>query len=143
MKHTHTLAVGAYIIDNEQLLLLFRNSPPYVWAPPGGRLLEEEDPVLGLQREIDEECGIAIKPLFATNMWYGIHKGENTVAVFFLCSRTDNKEIKLSEEHTMGKWFNISELRERFKTDNDVFGYWNDYERIFIMHDLVSHFVFR
>ncbi|NGX30663.1 MAG: RNA pyrophosphohydrolase [Chlamydiae bacterium] len=57
MKSTN-LAVVAILVHQDKCLFLKRHNPPLNWCPPAGRLLEGEDPALGLLREIFEETGL-------------------------------------------------------------------------------------
>ncbi|HDG68130.1 MAG TPA: NUDIX hydrolase, partial [candidate division Zixibacteria bacterium] len=62
LNYTHRVAVGVYVFDGEgRLLLLKRRNPPLVFAPPGGRLVRDEDPREGARREVKEEAGIDVK----------------------------------------------------------------------------------
>ncbi|MDD5088408.1 MAG: NUDIX domain-containing protein, partial [bacterium] len=51
---THRVAVGAYIFRGDRVLLVKRRNPPLTFAPPGGKLHVDEDPVAGLRREVRE-----------------------------------------------------------------------------------------
>ena len=135
-EYTHRVAVGVYIIDHGKLLLLLRNTTPYVWAPPGGRLLRDEDPIQGLLREIHEECGLQVEPVCPVAMWHGMHKGEALIAVFFLCKPAGGRLV-LSEEHSLARWYTLGELQSQFETRTDVFGVLPDYERAFLFADVL------
>jgi ADP-ribose pyrophosphatase YjhB (NUDIX family) len=124
-NHTHSVAVGGIIIDDSKILLLLRNTPPKVWAPPGGRLNPREAPDVGLSREIREECGIEAKPIMPVSIWSGVHEGTSTVAIFYLCSFLEGP-ISLSPEHTDYMWCSTENLRT-LKKNNMLFGELYDY----------------
>ncbi|MGI9950805.1 NUDIX hydrolase [Moorellaceae bacterium AZ2] len=67
MSRTYPLqplvGVGAIIVHGEALLLVRRGRPPArgVWSIPGGKVETGETLSQALQREVAEECGIAIR----------------------------------------------------------------------------------
>ncbi len=57
------VAVGALVIDNDQVLLVKRGQPPAkgLWALPGGRVKWGEPLAQAAEREVQEETGVTIK----------------------------------------------------------------------------------
>lgn len=109
--YTHRLAVSAYVLREDQFLLLKRANPPLVWAPPGGRLLPDENPVDGLRREVMEECGLQVEPVCPVDCWFGNLATGTYVSLDYLVRYVDG-EVALSREHTDFRWSSISDLRE-------------------------------
>ncbi|MEJ2637901.1 MAG: NUDIX domain-containing protein, partial [Calditrichia bacterium] len=101
--HTHKVAVIAYILKGDKFLLLKRNTEPYIWAPPGGRLKPDEAPVDGLKREIEEETNLEIEIVAPVNTWFGDWNGRPLLSIDFLV-KVKGGELKLSSEHTDAVW---------------------------------------
>lgn len=117
MENNARLAVKAFIINNKKLLIIKRVSndshSPGVWEIPGGRLELGEDPFEGLKRETKEETGINIEiknPLAID--YFTRDDGQKITMIIFLCS-TNDKEIKLSEEHDEFAWADLEEAKKR------------------------------
>lgn len=53
------LTIGAYIIHNEKLLLIFHNKLQ-IWLPPGGHIEANETPDEAVKREVQEEVGLEV-----------------------------------------------------------------------------------
>jgi 8-oxo-dGTP diphosphatase len=105
-----SVAVGAVIISEiENILLLNRNTEPLLWAPPGGRLKKGEKPYEAILRECVEEIGLIVKPIALCDIWSGKHKGEDTIAIFYLTKIIDGS-IRMSTEHSEYKWFTMDEV---------------------------------
>ena len=83
---THRVAVIGYLVRDGRFLLLKRTTPPRVWAPPGGRLEPDEDPLAGLRREVREETGLSVEILAPVETWFGRLTGERPMlSVNYLC----------------------------------------------------------
>jgi 8-oxo-dGTP diphosphatase len=106
---THQLAANAYLMDGDRFLLLKRNREPFIWAPPGGRLEKNEDPLAGLEREVKEETGLEIEIITPANTWFGKWKGNWLLSIDYLALKKGGK-IRLSEEHTDFRWITFEEL---------------------------------
>lgn len=108
------IAVKAFIVDGNKLLLLKRNSDnshkPGEWDIPGGRLELGEDPSTGVKREALEETGLEIKviiPLDAHS--FTRDDGQSITMLIFLCAVVNNNHsIALSGEHTEYTWQDIT-----------------------------------
>ena len=107
---THKVAVIAYIVQGEKFLLLKRNTPPRIWAPPGGRLKPDENPIEGLKREIREETNLEIEVIAPVNTWFGEWNGYKLLSIDYLV-RVIGGELRLSAEHTESIWVSLAELR--------------------------------
>lgn len=110
-KFSHLVAVNAFLLKNSRFLLLQRNDPPLIWGPPGGKLEKNEDPILGLKREVKEETNLDIKVKMPVTTWFGKFNGKKIFAVDYLCYYVSG-EIKLSDEHNSYRWLTLQELRE-------------------------------
>ncbi|RKZ33132.1 hypothetical protein DRQ33_04730 [bacterium] len=118
-SRSHRVLVGAYIFDSdERMLLLKRNNPPKIYAPPGGRLLPGENPTDGIIREVKEEAGIDIELLGPALIWFGklMENSPPYLSIDFL-ARAKNTDIQLSEEHNDFVWSSVDEIiSKRIKT---------------------------
>ncbi len=127
ISHTHRVAVGAYIFDSRgRMLLLLRNNPPYVFAPPGGRLNPDENPRDGILREVAEEAGIEIELFAPVFVWFGsIVKDSPPVLSLDFIARALDGDIKLSDEHNDFIWATREQIEkdEIMTIDKDGFGY--------------------
>jgi 8-oxo-dGTP diphosphatase len=132
-EYTHRIAVGAYIIRRERMLLLNRNTTPLVWAPPGGRLYVDEQLASGVIREVREECNVFITPICPVVVNQGVHKDALLTAVFFLCNIQD-EEIVLSDENSAYCWFTLDEIVSRIEIETDIYGSSEDYTRAFTIY---------
>ncbi len=105
------MAVAAYVFHREELLLLRRANPPHTLAPPGGRLDINEDPLVGLHREIMEETGLTIRVLGVAHVWFGSVDG---VQAPLLCinylAEADRLDVRLSEEHSEYMWVSREQI---------------------------------
>lgn len=110
MSYTHQLAVIAYIIRDDKFLLLKRNNEPKVWGPPGGRLEIDEDPNVGILREINEETGLEAEVIAPLYVWHGNYRDRILISIDYL-ARYKAGEVRLSEEHSEFRWATIEELR--------------------------------
>ena len=133
---THKIAVGAYIISDGKVLLLLRKNPPQVWAPPGGHLHKDENAILGLYREIKEECGFEVESLGPVAIGQGLHNGVTILAIFFLCTLKGGK-FTLSDEHSGAKWYSRQEIFDNLANKDSILGEAATYRRIFLLFDLM------
>jgi len=106
---THRVAVIGYVYDGQRFLLLKRLTPPYLWAPPGGHLFQDEDPRTGLLREIKEETGLEVKILVPVDIWFQKWKDHYLLSIDFLVEPIAG-HVQLSHEHSEYKWVSLEEL---------------------------------
>jgi 8-oxo-dGTP diphosphatase len=109
--YTHRVAVNAFLIFDEKFLLLKRATRPMIWAPPGGRLNPDEDPVAGLQREVYEESALQITVQQPVTSWFGLFNSSKLFSVDFLCT-SEKSAVTLSAEHSEYRWLTIKQLKE-------------------------------
>ena len=102
------LAVGAFIINEKNELLVVKKSPreridPDLWTIPGGKIYPQEHIIDGLKREVLEEVGLNISSF----QWIGEDVFENQKAMYhaehFLC-KTKLAPIVLENKLTEYKW---------------------------------------
>lgn len=108
---THLVAVNAFLLKDNKFLLLKRNDPPLIWGPPGGKLEINEDPILGLKREVKEETNLEIDVNMPVTTWFGDFNNKKIFAVDYLCYYQSGG-VKLSAEHNSHKWLSLQELVE-------------------------------
>lgn len=115
MKYTHRVAVGAYLFDRKgRLLLLHRCNPPLVWAPPGGRLRVDEDPIEGLKREVREETALEIDVIGVAGTWFGrLIEGEAPLLAIDFVTSIESGKVQLSAEHDAHTWASAEEIAKQ------------------------------
>ncbi len=111
--------IGAVIYrksDGRYLLLQRSPNKDYaqsIWEPVTGRLEQGESFVDALNREVMEEIGIAVQPMFilgTTHFYRGAAQPENElIGVVFLCQPIEDDLIQISTEHTRFIWVNAAE----------------------------------
>jgi len=122
-SHTHRLSVNAFLICDDHFLLLKRAHDPIIWAPPGGHLLPDEDPLKGLQREIFEETGLKANIFYPVVTWFGEFKNRKLLSIDY-CAKTSSMAVILSAEHTDYRWLSIRQLTEESNIYfNSTFGF--------------------
>jgi len=93
-----------------KILLLRLNLGKNQWDLPGGRMEQNEHPLEGLRREIEEETGIVIDPknarLCCMDLWGvgGDLINEPVIGLFYIVPIGD-VEVKISTEHNEILWF--------------------------------------
>lgn len=107
--YTHRIAVNAYLIERDKFLLLKRNKAPFIWSPPGGRLIKDEDPVKGLKREVKEETNLEIEVIAPVNTWFGNWKGRPILSIDYL-AKVISGELQISSEHSEAVWATVDDL---------------------------------
>ena len=110
-KLTHQVAVNSYLVKEEKFLMLKRKNPPLMWGPPGGRLNFNEDPIIGLKREVREETNLDVNVIMPVTTWFGDFNDTKILSIDYLCLYKSRK-VKLSEEHEDYKWLSLEDLKE-------------------------------
>ena len=97
---------------SDDILILQRNSDDN-WELPGGRLSSYEGVSEGLRREIREETSLSIdiEDILLANSW--INDQNNDRFGVYYVSNTEQRSVRLSEEHTDFMWANSSEAAYR------------------------------
>lgn len=119
------LAVGAFIIDKNKLLIV-KKSPlekidAGLWTIPGGKIEKNEPIIEGLKREIKEEVNLEIN----SYQWIGEDVFESNGFYFhaqhFLCKpkKAANQKIKLDKSLTDYYWLKKEEI-ENFQLPKNI-----------------------
>ena len=103
------IAVAGIVVYNDRCLFLKRKNPPLNWAPPAGRLRDNETFQEGVVREIYEETGLEVRILMNVEAWVGKPVDTHVVSTTFVCQASSDKVI-LSDEHSDYLWIYLSDL---------------------------------
>lgn len=118
------VAAKAIVVNKNGEVLILREASTYKdgtnvghYNCPGGRLNTGESYDEALNREVKEETGLSIEPLYPIYVgeWHPIINGvhHQIIAIFTVC-RTKDGEVKLSKEHDDFKWI---KPKDRHKYD--------------------------
>jgi 8-oxo-dGTP pyrophosphatase MutT (NUDIX family) len=116
------------LIENKDSKILLLHSPgwaqkdiPPHWDIPGGRVSDNEDALLTLQREIEEETGLT--KLENTEFFYAVisnheitlteTKKLGLVLMIYTVTILPGSKMTLSEEHDKYEWVDKHEAAER------------------------------
>ncbi|MDD2807508.1 MAG: NUDIX hydrolase [Patescibacteria group bacterium] len=85
---------------------------PQHWDLPGGKLEPNEDPFLGIKREVKEETDLEVKPLKVLGVYeFDLDgQGENTHRFTIYAVEIISGTVKLSSEHTEQSWATKDEI---------------------------------
>jgi 8-oxo-dGTP diphosphatase len=136
------VAAKAVITDEDGKVLVLREGNAYEegtnigkYGLPGGRIDTGEAYEEGLRREVKEETGLEVEPLYPIYVgeWRPVIKDvpHQIIAIFTVC-KAKTKNIKLSEEHDDYKWVDpgkLSKLTFMPPDDNVIERYADWYER--------------
>ena len=90
-------SVAALTFRDDAVLLVQHNHPSRVWSLPGGYIEQEEDFVLGLQREVREEAGVDLKIIGVVAMRQLVKETRNEFYLIMLCN-VDNEQVTQSND---------------------------------------------
>lgn len=121
------VGVKALMVNPEGKVLLCKTPPwkdlPAYWDLPGGRIEDNQTAEEALRRELEEETGLT--DVGAVTFFSGfISKIEIPVSdaqsvglalMVYALKLTEDKSIKLSDEHTDYEWVSLAEAAERLK----------------------------
>ena len=113
---THRIAVNAFLLYKDKFLLLKRANKPLLWGPPGGKLQIDEDPIVGLRREVREETNLQVNVFQPVTTWFGSFDDISLLSIDYLCTSEKNTVI-LSSEHTDYRWLSFNDLNK----DTDIY----------------------
>ena len=113
----HVVAVAALILRGDKVLAMRRASTSEagagLWETLSGRIEHGEQPLLAMQREIEEECGLAVtidpRPVEA---YAATRKGEPMIVVVYRALYVAG-EVQISAEHDAYEWLSAAELAAR------------------------------
>ncbi len=119
-KDLPNIAVACIVVYDECCLFLKRNNPPLNWAPPAGKLQENESPQEGAMREILEETGLKAEVVMCVQTWIGKPVDTHIISSTYVCQATSDN-VTLSLEHSDYRWIPIDELQHSdINTDFDI-----------------------
>lgn len=114
------IAAKAVIVDSGGKILVLREAATYKdgtnvgkYHVPGGRLEKGESFLEGLEREVREETGLEVEPLFPLHVdeWRPVIRDvpHHIIAVFMLCRLKGASAAVVSEEHDEAIWIDPAE----------------------------------
>ena len=102
------------IIVNDNKVLVCKGIGDKVWELPGGRLHQDEEPEVGLRREIKEELGIDIvvgNPVHICRSYHVKNDVWQLIAAY-KCTPTNDQEIAASDDEVEEyMWVGDGELK--------------------------------
>jgi 8-oxo-dGTP diphosphatase len=109
------IAAKAIIVNGRGEILILREAADYAdgtntgkYHVPGGRLEKGETYWEGLAREVMEETGLKVEPLYPLHIdeWRPVIKGvpHHIIAVFTLCNLKGKGRVRVSHEHDRAIW---------------------------------------
>ncbi len=115
-------SAGAVIFNTEDKKYLLLHYPAGHWDFPKGHIERGEDEVMAAKREIFEETGLEVEFLFGFREVIRYRFREKSMpvektVVFFLAT-TQEREIRLSYEHTGYLWLPYKEALEKITYDS-------------------------
>lgn len=118
VKEPLQVAAKAVIVHKDKILILRESAKKNLgtehgrYGNPGGRLDAGESYDEALRREVKEECGLDIEPLYPifVGEWHPLINGVKThvIAIFTVCT-AKTTHVKLSAEHDDFKWIKPEE----------------------------------
>ena len=128
------LAVGAYIIHEDKLVLILHNKLG-IWLPPGGHIEPNETPDQAVIREVKEEVNLDIKFLQYKRLYTGRNVREECAlpfytnvhsvgahehfGLFYLCKAKDITQLEGNLNEIGGiRFFSLESLALDFITED-------------------------
>jgi 8-oxo-dGTP pyrophosphatase MutT (NUDIX family) len=121
-EQLYNLGIKVIIQNKLDEVLLLKHAKGY-WDFPGGRVQQNEDPMMALYREVKEETGLVnlvdIKPdkMILTNFSIASH---GLILWYHTCKLDAEEQVILSSEHSEFRWVNPSEVRIITKLDENI-----------------------
>lgn len=103
---------GAVFDDDHRILCVRRAYAPNNWTLPGGRVEENESPILALVREVKEETGCNVKAAELIGVYAAPFK--NDLVLLFECILTSREEWRPDDEIAQVSFFSADGLPEDF-----------------------------
>ena len=106
----------AVIKKGDKYLIVLRSPSaqyfPRCWDFPGGKLEPNEEPFLGIKREVEEETNLVVRPLKVIGVYeFDVeNKGQNSHRFTIYSTEIISGELKLSSEHTEQRWATKDEI---------------------------------
>jgi ADP-ribose pyrophosphatase YjhB (NUDIX family) len=108
-----SVSVRSVIFDPSDDILILQRHSDNNWELPGGRLSSYEGVSEGLRREVQEETSLSIdiKDILLANSWIN-DQNKDRLGVYYV-SNTDQRRVRLSQEHTDFMWATSSEAAHK------------------------------
>jgi len=108
-----SVSVRSVIFDPSDDILILQRHSDNNWELPGGRLSSYEGVSEGLRREVQEETSLSIdiKDILLANSWIN-DQNKDRLGVYYV-SNTDQRRVRLSQEHTDFIWATSSEAAHK------------------------------
>jgi 8-oxo-dGTP diphosphatase len=117
------IAAKAVIVNSDGKVLVLREAATYKdgtnvgkYHVPGGRLEKGESFLDGLRREVREETGLEITPLYPLHVdeWRPVIREveHHIIAVFMLCELQSDGTVAVSDEHDEALWIDPAESEQ-------------------------------
>lgn len=106
----HSVSVAAVVVDDQGRVLVTQRRDNGHWEPPGGVLELNETVTEGLKREVREETGLNIEPLYLSGVYKNMMRG--VVALVFRARLLSGTPI-LSEETRRVEWWDVESVDAR------------------------------
>jgi ADP-ribose pyrophosphatase YjhB (NUDIX family) len=103
---------GTVFDEDHQILCVRRAHDPYNWTLPGGRVEENESPILALVREVEEETGFRVEPAELIGVYAAPFKDD--VVLLFECVLTSRQEWRPDGEIAQVSFMSEDGLPEDF-----------------------------
>src|SRR4051812_15055841 len=112
-SHQQRVGTSAVIARSDKSILLVKRSfsdefLPGIWELPGGGTELGEDPEVGVEREVKEECGLTVEVLYPVFTFTYMKEEKQIIDIAFLCRLSESKEVILSSEHEESIWVTLS-----------------------------------
>lgn len=105
------VSVKAVLFEAGRVVLL--ENERQQWELPGGRLEPGEDTADCLVREVGEELGVSVTVDKIIDSWvYEVLPGREVLIVAYGVRRTDQQEMRVSDEHRRFGLFTLGELQQ-------------------------------
>lgn len=127
------VAMKAVIFNDDGKVLIVKESVAYSegtqinkYGLPGGRIEIGENHLDGLKREVREEVGLNVEPVFPvmTGEWHPDIKGvkHQIIAFFIACKIVGDQKVTLSQEHDKSEWITEEQIKDInfMEPDDDV-----------------------
>ncbi len=104
-------------LQTPQILLIKRKNEPFAdhWALPGGFLEMDEEPVVGAQRELEEETSLhslPLKPVFTCGQTGRDPRGRCITIVYGCLVKDIQIAAKAGDDASETEWFPLNDLPE-------------------------------
>lgn len=116
-EHIVTSVVAVIVDDQERVLLTKRSIPPFqgMWVMPGGKIELGEPIAIALQREVEEEVGLAVEVGRLIDVFEHVTPGEENchyIILFYRCQPLHQEVQHNPDEVLEACWVKRDDLRQ-------------------------------